>query len=205
MTPEQLARLETLLAKSELTASENQELTFLKSLAASGAPIQASAGGNADDDEEEDKDLDDDVDEDDDDEKTEQSAKPGILAQARALATPKSALVKRNSELTAQVGRLTAEKAQLSQTIAANAQTIAGLQTDLAAANEEIAELKAKAKTVSQELAGLGVKDGDLPAPNKAEKGGTYNSEAEVAAAIEAAATWEEKQAIMEAWEKQAA
>lgn len=203
MTPEQLARLEALLAKSALTASENQELAFLKTLSASGAPMQSGGGtgdGNPDDDDEE---------EEEEEEGAETppaadpAAKAGLLDHARALTTPKAALVRRNSDLTAQVGRLTAEKSQLSQTIAANAQTIAGLQTDLAAANAQIAELKAKAKTVTQELAGLGVPDSNLPAPSKDEKGSTYNSEAEVSAAIEAAATWEEKQSILAAWEKQ--
>jgi hypothetical protein len=164
MTPEQLTRLSALLAKATLTGSENQELAFLKSIATPAELSQASGGDDAEDEEEEEEEAEEAPEGDDKDPK---SAKPGLLDHAKALATPKSALVARNSELTAKIGKLTATNSQLSQTIAANATAIAELQTQVAALKGELAQANAENKTlsakVSQELAGLGVKDTDLP------------------------------------------
>lgn len=188
MTPEQLTRLQTLLAKGTLTPSENQELLFLKSLATPDQLAAAEAGGDTDEEEEEEEEA-----EEKDDPAADPAAKagkpnaarPGLLDHAKALATPKSALVARNSELTAKVGKLTAENSQLSQTIAANAQTIAGLQTEVATLKGQLAEAKAKAKTVSQELAGLGVKEQELPGAagesETAPKAGMTDAEIEAA------------------------
>jgi len=206
MTPDQLTRLTALLAKETLTGSENKELAFLKSIATPAELSQASG--------EEEEEDDDDEEEDDEEEKKEdgkqpadpQSGKPSALDHAKALASSKASLVKRNGELSARVGSLTAQNQQLSATIAANAKTIGDLQTELATLKGELAQEKATNKSlsgkVSEELAGLGVKDKDLPPPSKSDKNRTYASQAEVNTALEAATTFEEKAAILDAWEK---
>ncbi len=172
MTPDQLTRLALLLSKAELTGSENQELAFLKSIATPSELAEAS--GESDDDEDEDEESEEESEESDDasgsESESEQSGRPSMLDHAKAIGSSKASLVKRNGELVAQVGRLTSQTAQLNKTVAANAKTIAELQTQLAAAKGELAEAKAKAKTVSEELAGLGVKPKDLPSSSPSTK-----------------------------------
>jgi chromosome segregation ATPase len=199
MTPDQLTRLTLLLSMTALTGSENQELTFLKSIA---TPAElASATPESEEEEEEEEEKEDESEKDDP-----KTGKPGVMDHAKAMTSSKATLVRRNGDLSAQVGRLTAQNQQLTKTIAANATTLSGLQTEIATLKGELTQAKAANKTlsakVSEELAGLGVKDKDLPGASKGDdKGGSYSSEDEVKAAIEAATSFEEKEAILEAWE----
>lgn len=206
MTPDQLTRLTLLLSMATLTGSENQELAFLKSIA---TPAElAEASGESDDD---------DGEEDEEEEGEEEqppaadpkSGKPSVMDHAKAMTSSKASLVKRNGELSAQVGRLTSQNQQLTKTIGENATTIASLQTELANLKGELTQAKSKITTlsakVSEELAGLGVKDKDLPAAAKDEKGAGPSSEAELKAALEAATTFDEKAAILDAWDKKSA
>jgi chromosome segregation ATPase len=201
MTPDQLTRLTLLLSMTALTGSENKELTFLKSIATPAELAEATPEADDDGEEEEEEEE-----EQEDPPKSDpKSSKPGFLDHATALGSSKASLVRRNSELSAQVGRLTSQSQQLTKTIGENATTIAGLQTELATLKGELTEAKAKVTTistkVSEELAGLGVKDKDLPAPSKDEKGAGPASEDEVKSALDAASSFEEKAAILEAWE----
>lgn len=211
MTPDQLTRLTLLLSMATLTGSENQELAFLKSIA-SPAELAEASGESDDDDGEEDE---------EEEEEEEQppaadpksgkpdAARPSVMDHARAMTSSKASLVKRNGELSTQVGRLTSQNQQLTKTIGENATTIAALQTELANLKGELTQAKSKITTlsakVSEELAGLGVKEKDLPAAAKDEKGAGPSSEAELKAALEAATTFDEKAAILDAWDKKSA
>ncbi len=208
MTPDQLTRLTLLLSMAALTASENKELAFLKSIASAEELASATpeSDDDGDDDDEDGHGDDKDGDEDEDDPETDpKTGKPSVMDHARAMTASKASLVRRNGELSTKIGRLTSQNQQLTKTIGENATTIAALQTDLANLKGELAQAKGKLTTlsakVSEELAGLGVTDRDLPAPGNSDKSAGYSSEEEVNAAIEAAKSFEEKAAILEAWE----
>jgi hypothetical protein len=187
MTPDQLTRLTLLLSMATLTGSENQELAFLKSIATPAELATAAPESDGDGEEEEEAEEEQEDESGKDDPKT---GKPSVMDHAKALASSKASLVSRNGELSAKVGRLTAQNQQLAKTIAANATTVAGLQTELATLKGELTQAKAANKTlsgkVSEELAGLGVKDEKLPAASKGEgkdgpSAGMTNEELETA------------------------
>lgn len=198
MTPDQLARLTLLLSMATLAASEEQELTFLKSIA---TPDELATAGASED-------PDDDDDEEEEEEETAPPAadpkatKPGVFDHAKAMAMSKASLVARNRELTEKTGRLTADLAKANAAIKAGEAKLAATTKELAAVKQMLAEAKAQAKTVSEELASIGVPPNDLPASGGDGKADAPDSEEALNAALENAKTFEEKASILDAWEK---